>query len=213
MNRLLRVLLQIDNVIRIVGIHGQSMRRHATSNHLNMFLLLDFVMASINLYIHLSSIPVQLQLISTKICWLHRCQFESRRDCKPVKANVPPSTAHNRVRKCRKLRRSSLIVTVIGERSYKKKTAVRRKRDFICYKISFKRFLLCYFKLSLYHLRCRPGHDLSVGRIGTKYSVTENWFVGNTSSERFLYSVGTICNTLIYFFKKEETIQGLLVHI
>lgn len=38
----------------------------------------------------------------------------------PVTAKVPPSTAQSRVIKCRKLRRSSLIVTVIGDRSYKK---------------------------------------------------------------------------------------------
>ena len=38
-----------------------------------------------------------------------------------------------------------------------------------------------------------PGQDLSVGRMGTKYSVTENWFVGNTPFERYLYSVGTTC--------------------
>lgn len=42
---------------------------------------------------------------------------------KPVKAKVPPKTAQSRVMKWRKLRRSSLIVTVIGERSYKKYTA------------------------------------------------------------------------------------------
>lgn len=39
---------------------------------------------------------------------------------KPVKAKVPPSTAQSRVMKCRKLRRSSLMVTVIGDKSYKK---------------------------------------------------------------------------------------------
>lgn len=42
---------------------------------------------------------------------------------KPVKANVPPKTAQSRVMKCRKLRRSSLMVTVIGDKSYKKYTA------------------------------------------------------------------------------------------
>lgn len=36
---------------------------------------------------------------------------------RPVRANVPPRTAQRRVMKWRKLRRSSLIVTVIGERS------------------------------------------------------------------------------------------------
>ena len=42
----------------------------------------------------------------------------------PVKANVPPSTAQRRVIKWRKLRRSSLMVTVIGDKSYKKYTAL-----------------------------------------------------------------------------------------
>lgn len=48
--------------------------------------------------------------------------IEGKQD-KPVKANVPPSTAQRRVRKWRKLRRSSLIVTVIGDKSYRKYTA------------------------------------------------------------------------------------------
>lgn len=42
---------------------------------------------------------------------------------KPVKAKVPPKTAQSLVMKWRKLRRSSLMVTVIGDRSYKKYTA------------------------------------------------------------------------------------------
>ena len=33
-------------------------------------------------------------------------------------------------------------------------------------------------------------------RMGRKYSVTENWFVGNTLFERYLYSVGTTCITI-----------------
>lgn len=44
----------------------------------------------------------------------------------PVRANVPPNTAQSRVMKWRKLRRSSLMVTVIGDKSYKKYTAVEK---------------------------------------------------------------------------------------
>lgn len=44
----------------------------------------------------------------------------------PVKAKVPPNTAQRRVMKWRKLRRSSLMVTVIGDKSYKKYTAASK---------------------------------------------------------------------------------------
>lgn len=55
---------------------------------------------------------------------------------KPVKANVPPSMAHSRVMKWRKLRRSSLMVTVIGDKSYKKYTAaLKTKQLFLKYSL------------------------------------------------------------------------------
>lgn len=41
----------------------------------------------------------------------------------------------------------------------------------------------------------QPGHVLSNSFMGEKYSVTENWLVGKTSFEIYLYSVGTICIT------------------
>lgn len=41
----------------------------------------------------------------------------------------------------------------------------------------------------------QPGHVLSESFMGEKYSVTENWLVGITSFEIYLYSVGTICIT------------------
>lgn len=52
-----------------------------------------------------------------------------------------------------------------------------------------------------------PGHALSCSLIGEKYSVTENWFVGKTSFEIYLYSVGTI-----YIIRK-AIISGLLSNI
>jgi hypothetical protein len=47
--------------------------------------------------------------------------------------------------------------------------------------------------------------------MGTKYSVTENWFVGNTFFERYLYSVGTTCISIGN--TDENTSHKLLVQI